>query len=320
MSNAAMPWYVRGVIGIGAWITALVLVALGGAIVFSLLDLNDPGAVAVVGIGYLALGISLLRKEQSGVFAQQLGIATSAAGAALVSGGLAAEAETFWVGCLVAGLLTVIVIALSKDKILQFLVAALTAGFYVGALIDHRTPYFIDLVALATPVGLYLLLRPTERDLMPTAVALLGVFPVVSLMLADSSSAWWARDLEQGGTFAQALHIVLFLTLVFLHWRNSTDSKVKLQVTAFAVVAALVCVLLPPGGSAAMLILMLAFVIGSRPFAVIGAALQAQFIARYYYSLDMNLFDKSLLLMAVGALLLAAWWVVQRADARGESR
>ena len=315
MSNDVMPWYVRWIVGIGAWITALVLIALGGAIVFALLELDDPGALAVFGIAYLVLGLALLKKEDSGVFAQQLGIATSAAGAALVTGGIAAEAESFWAGFIVAALLTAGVIAVSKDKILQFLVAALTAGFYVGALIDNRTPYFIDLAALATPVGLFLLLRPPRRDLMPTAIALLGVFPILSLTTVDGF--YWARYTEQGGTFAQALHVVLFLTLAFLHWRKSTDSKTKIQVTAFAVIAASVCVLLPPGGSAAMLIMMLAFVIGSRPFALLGAALQAQFIARYYYSLDMNLFDKSLLLMAVGALLLLAWWVVQRSDVKG---
>jgi uncharacterized membrane protein len=311
-----MPWYVRWVVGIGAWVTALVLVALGGAICFSLLDLDDPGALAVVGIAYLGLGLALLRKEDSGVFAQQLGIATSAAGAALVTGGIAFEAESLWLGFIIAALLTAGVIAVSKDKILQFLVAALAAGFYVSALVENRTPYFIDFAALATPVGLLLLLRPPRRDMMPTAIALLGVFPVLSLMMAGN--AWWRTTLDQGGTFAQALHIILFLTLVFLHWRNTTDAKAKAQVTAFAVVATAVCVLLPPGGSAAMLIMMLAFVIGSRPFALLGVALQAQFIARYYYSLDMNLFDKSLLFMAVGALLLAAWWYVQRSDVRGE--
>ena len=318
MSNDTMPWYVRLVVGIGAWITALVLMALGGAIVFSLLELDEPAVLAVFGAAYLVLGLALLRKEDSGVFAQQLGLAVSAAGAALVAGGIAAEANELWVGFFVAALLTAGIIKFSQDKILQFLVAALTAGFYVSALIDNRTPYYIDFAALATPVGLLLLLRPPRRDMMPTAIALLAVFPILGLIVAESSG-WWNRDLEQGGVFAQALHIVLFLMLVFLHWRNTTDPKVKAQVTAFAVIATSVCVLLPPGGSAAMLLMMLAFVIGSRPIAVIGAALQAQFITRYYYSLDMNLFDKSLLLIAVGALLLVAWWIVQRGDGQGES-
>jgi uncharacterized membrane protein len=52
-------------------------------------------------------------------------------------------------------------------------------------------------------------------------------------------------------------------------------------------------------------------------FATLGIVLQAQFIMRYYYSLEMTLLDKSLLLMAVGVVLLLAWWFVQRSERRG---
>jgi hypothetical protein len=312
-----MPWYAQWIVGIGAWITALVLVALGGAIYFVFFDFEALAVLAVIGIAYLALGLSLLQKEDGSVFRQQLGVATSAAGAALVSGGIAAETEELWLGFTIAVIMTAGIVMVSKNKTLQFLVAALAAAFFVSALMNNRVPYLLDLAALATPMGLFLLLRPPRRDLMPTAIVLLGVFPVLSVM--EESSSWLFRNLNQDGTFAQVLHILLFLSLAFLHSRKTTESKVNVQIAAFATIATAVCLLLPPGGSAAMLIMMLAFVIGSKPFALLGAALQAQFIARYYYSLDMNLFDKSLLLIAVGALLLAAWWVVQQSDARGDA-
>jgi uncharacterized membrane protein len=312
-----MPWYAQWIVGIGAWITALVLVALGGAIYFVFFDFEALAVLAVIGIAYLALGLSLLQKEDGSVFRQQLGVATSAAGAALVSGGIAAETEELWLGFTIAVIMTAGIVMVSKNKTLQFLVAALAAAFFVSALMNNRVPYLLDLAALATPMGLFLLLRPPRRDLMPTAIVLLGVFPVLSVM--EESSSWVFRNLNQDGTFAQVLHILLFLSLAFLHSRKTTESKVNVQIAAFATIATAVCLLLPPGGSAAMLIMMLAFVIGSKPFALLGAALQAQFIARYYYSLDMNLFDKSLLLIAVGALLLAAWWVVQQSDARGDA-
>ena len=149
---------------------------------------------------------------------------------------------------------------------------------------------------------------------MPTAVALLLTFPVVAILAMGRFL--WLDELKQGALFAQILHIVLFLGLVYLHWRRSGDGGANWQVLAFAVAAVLVCLLLPPGGSAAMLILMLSFVIGSRPFAFLGAALQSQFIARYYYSLEMNLLDKSLLLMGVGGVLLILWWLARRSDLR----
>jgi uncharacterized membrane protein len=56
----------------------------------------------------------------------------------------------------------------------------------------------------------------------------------------------------------------------------------------------------------------LAYVTGSLSLASLGVALQAQFIIRYYYSLEMTLLNKSFLLMAVGVVILAAWWLAQR--------
>ncbi|MEL7186411.1 MAG: DUF4401 domain-containing protein, partial [Pseudomonadota bacterium] len=114
---------------------------------------------------------------------------------------------------------------------------------------------------------------------------------------------------------AQALHIVLFLGLVYLHWQRLTGQAVQAQIVVFAVIATAICVITPPGTSAAMLLLMLAFLIGSRPIALAGMALQGQFIIRYYYDLGMTLLEKSVLLMVVGTLLLVAWWFVQRSEA-----
>ncbi|MCB1845564.1 MAG: DUF4401 domain-containing protein [Halioglobus sp.] len=310
MNNTTMPWYVRWVIGTGAWVTAVVLIALGAAFVFALLDIQNRAALAVFGAVLYGYGLWLLWHGASGIFAQQLGIATAAAGAAMIAGGLAAELQSLWAGFAVAILVGAGIVAATQDRILQFLAAALAAGFFVTALIESRMPYAIDFVALATPLGLALLLYPPRRDFMPTAAVLMLTFPVSSLFAMENGFSM--RTAAQGGTFARVLHIALFVGLVFLHLRRSNAARTNLRALVFAAIAVIVCLLLPAGGSAAMLILMLSFVIGSKPYALLGSALQAQFIARYYYSLEMNLLDKSLLLMAVGVVLTGAWWLLQR--------
>lgn len=307
-----MPWYVRWVVGIGAWVTAVVLIALGGVFVFQLLDLNSPAALAVFGAALLGAGLWLLRQPASGIFARQLGVATAAAGTALASGGLAGEAESTWVGFAVAAAATAIIVTITTDKILQFLAAALAVGFYVFAVSKGGATHALDFVALATPAGLALLLYPPRRDLLPTAVVLLLTFPFVTMLGWPFLGDWADR-----AAIGRILHILLFLWLVYLHWSQSGSGQANLQVLGFAVAAVAVCLLLPPGGSAAMLILMLAFVIGSKPFALLGSVLQAQFIVRYYYSLEMNLLDKSLLLMGVGAVLVVLWWLLRRKELRG---
>ncbi|MBT8085898.1 MAG: DUF4401 domain-containing protein [Woeseia sp.] len=314
MSEVVSPWYLRWVVGIGAWITALVLIAFGGAFVFALLEVRNPAALSVFGAAFFGFGLWLLWRDTSGDFAEQLGIATGAAGAAMICGGLIGEYESFWLGFFVAAALTAAIVAATDDKILQFLTAAFAMGCYVAALLKNDTQHMLDFVALATPVGLVLLLYPPRRDLVPTAVALLLTFPVVSILGMENTRT--LSEMGRTDRFANSLHIVLFLALVFVHWRRSEDGKANAQVAAFAVTAVLVCLLLPPGGSAAMLILMLAFVIGSRPLALLGVVLQGQFIIRYYYSLEMTLLDKSLLLIGIGMVLLALWWILQATGKR----
>lgn len=316
MADQVLPWYVRWVIGVGAWITAVVMMLLGGAIVFVALEFDSAGALAAIGAAYLGAGLWVLHQPDRGMFAQQLGIATAAAGGALISGGLAAEAEEVWVGIPVSAIVAAIVFRLSASRILQFLAAGLVAAFFVAALLTERVPYILDIVALATPAGLYLLLRPPQRDVTPAAIVLLLLFPLFSVFVM--SDVYWVRNVEVGGWIARAIHIALFGWLVSMQWKQGGGQRVNARVAAFVAAAVAVCVLLPPGGSAALLIMTFAFVTGSAPYALLGVALQSQFIIRYYYSLEMNLLDKSLLLMAVGAVLLLAWWLAQR-DSRTRS-
>lgn len=311
-----MPWYVKMVVGIGAWLTAVVAMLLGGAIVLLLLKIESALALAVIGAVYLVLGLWLLRQADTGVFKTQMGIATAAAGAALVSGGVAAEAEELWAGLPVSAVIAVVIFLLTTNRTLQFLATALAAAFFIGTLEAERVPCALDVVAFATPVGLYLLLNPPRRDLAPAAWVLLLTFPLFSVFIAPDTI--WARDVDSGGWVARAIHILLFAWLVDAY-RRQRGRDLDRRVAAFVVAAILVCLLLPPGGSAALLLMTLAYVTGSMAFASLGIVLQAQFIIRYYYSLDVTLLEKSLLLMGVGIVLLLAWWFVQR-DARAEMR
>lgn len=315
MTDERLPWYVKLVVGVGAWITAVVLMFLGGAIVFVALKFETGGALAVIGAAYLWMGLWIIRQPDRGLFANQLGVATAAAGAALVSGGLAAEAEELWVGVPIAVAIAAAIFVVSSNRILQFLASALAAGFLVATLVAERTPYALDIVALATPVGLYLMLRPPERDITPAAIVLLLLFPLYSTFIVPD--AYWVRDVQMGGWIARAIHMALFLWLVSLYWKQHTNQQLNQGVIAFIVAALIVCVLLPPGGSAALLIMTFAYVTGSTPFATLGVVLQAHFIIRYYYSLEMSLLNKSFLLMAVGVVLLVAWWFVERGRKHG---
>lgn len=314
MTSDNNPWFVRWVVGIGAWVTAVILILLGGVFVFSLLDIESGVALSLFGALFFGYGAWLLWNGPSGVFSQQLGIAMAASGAALITGGIAVEAENLVVGLVVAVAITLAVIAITNDPILQFLSTGMAIGFYIAFLFDEKVAYTFDLIALATPFGLGLLLFQTGRKYSPAAVALLMTYPLMSVLTMDGHRFFWF-DMERD-TIAKIMHILLFLGMVYLHLRKRGDGQANLQVLGFAVAATAVCIIMPAGASAAMLILMLAFVIGSKPFAMLGVLLQTQFILRYYYSLEMDLLNKSFLLMGVGTLLLALWWLLHSAATR----
>jgi uncharacterized membrane protein len=184
-------------------------------------------------------------------------------------------------------------------------------------LLDATLPYYLDIVSLAGVAGFALMLRPLQRDLQPLAVVLLLVFPALAIFGGNEVIGWLFKPGEAGGMFAKVIHIALFLWLVRIHWQHAATRNVRERLGPFTVAAVIVCILLPPGGSAALLILMLAFVLGSRPLALLGTLLQIYFIWRFYYDLDTTLLVKSEILAAVGGVLLVAWWFMQRYTPEG---
>jgi hypothetical protein len=316
-SSLAVPWYVRLVVGVGAWVTAIVACALGIAIIFVGFDMTESEglALAVLGAGYVGIGLWLLRQSGSRVFLVQLGVAIAAAGVALVAFGVRMESGDLWLALLFSVVLTAVIIVATPNRTLQFLAALLVSVLFSGTLIEQNVPYYLDVIALAGPAGVVLMLRPLQRDLQPTALILLLAFPFFALIGNDELGVLGPQ--QAGGWFAKALHIGLFLWLVAIHWRHVATAEARSGLSLFAAAAILVSLVLPPGGSAALVIMTLAFVIGSRPLALLGVVLQILYVWRFYYDLDATLLIKSLMLMAVGVVLLVAWWLIVRRSPDG---
>ncbi|NIV18885.1 MAG: DUF4401 domain-containing protein [Woeseiaceae bacterium] len=310
-SALAMPWYARLIIGFGAWVTALVAIALGGMILYG--SGAETGiSVAIMGAIYFGLGVWWLRTVERRVYVTHLGIAITAAGTAMIAAGVGIELEEVWVAALFSAMLTGVIIVATSQRSLQFLAALLTALLFIATLKIEDVPYFLDIAALAGPLGVLMLLRPMQRDTQPAAIVLLLLLPAFGIFGGMQTMIWQAGT--GGGWFAKILYVVLFLGLVSVHWRHTITSGERIRLTIFAVAAVLIGVVLPPGGSAALVILMLAFVLGSRPLALLGVMLQVHYIWRFYYDMQVTLLVKSGVLVAVGAVLVGAWWLMQRSS------
>lgn len=298
------PWYVQAILGLGAWISALLMIVFVAFFLNLAVGLDEPNLVtAIIGIAMFATGLFIQRRERSGVFVVQFTLALTAAGAAVAAASIGIEFEDIWAATGAAAALLAIDIRVGRHGQQQFLLSALAVTLFVAALGDTDLAYRIDLAALALPAGLWLFLRPPRREMRPLAAVLLLTIPIYGIVndatfdFGEASRSWGARGLS-------ALSVV---ALLWIRSRASGRGTGAPVLILMAVLAAAVSLLLPPGGSAALVILVLAYVLGDRALAVIGILLQIYFVPRFYYDLELSLLTKSWLLTAVGALLLAAY-------------
>jgi uncharacterized membrane protein len=308
-ASVATPWYVLLLLGLGAWITALIMIVFVGVFLDFTVGFDEPGlGTAAIGVFMFLGGLLMQAKLKESIFAEQFAIALVAAGAAIAAASIGFEFDSFWSAAIAAVPLAAIDIWRGRFAQQQFLLAALAVAIGVAALSDAMVAGRVDIVALALPIGALLYLRPPPKDVRPTATVLLLAMPfyaVVADTLYDPTygSANWP---------ARVIAMATILVLAWLHGRGLAMPRMCLRHLVIAIVAAAICLLLPPGGSAALVILMLAFTLGHWPLAIVGVLLEIYFVPRFYYDLDMSLLNKSWILMAAGGALLAAYAASRR--------
>src|SRR6185312_12333649 len=103
---------------------------------------------------------------------------------------------------------------------------------------------------------------------------------------------------------AKVLFLATFAFVFAVNWRRVADSQGRLLALAGAAAVAAIALLLPTGASAALVLLALAYTLGSRSLAAIGALAEVYFIWRFYADLQDTLLTKSIILMSAGEVLL----------------
>jgi uncharacterized membrane protein len=294
---------VEALLGLGAWLTAIAAVALVGVILVLVFDVDEDviGPICVVlGLAGFAGAIRMRRQAVSSAFRRQLATATGLAGGALIAAGMFGITHEIAPSALASAILTAVVAGMSRDGILQFLLAGLTLALAIPALDDLNFAYRLEAAALLTAVGVALQLRPPALDLRPIAAVALLTVPVVSVLWdwPPLGPAWGAR----------AIHAVLILCISYEVWAGmGRPQAYRAALGAIAAVGVIAAALLPPEASVALIMLLIAVAIGSWRWAAAGALLEALFLFRFYYELEQTLLAKSGLLVAVGAALLAAY-------------
>lgn len=321
-SGDTQPWYLRVAIGIGAWVTAAAMILAVGTMLGQAFP-SDSLPVAAAAFGaVIAVLAGALHRGQYGPFVVQCAIAAALAGQALVVGGLAAEAESLTLAVVVAGGSTAALAVLLRDNELQFLSSTLTVGLVFAALLEHGTPQAGGvLLAVTLPPAIALLLRPPAAlDLRGLAWALLLVplaaltMPGAGVLYGDPRNGAPVYGWLYSDWLARAGYALALVAALALLARGAAGRR-RSAVAVGGTVALLVGAVTAAGVLGSLLLLTLAYLLGSRLLATVGVLAHVGFVGRFYYDLELDLLAKSGMLVAAGLLLLALWWLWSRRPA-----
>lgn len=313
--QAAPPWYVRAMVGFGAWLASLLLIGFIAGFGF------------MVG-GYLILGLALigaalaLRRQSDNDFLVQATLAASLAGQVFLVWGIAGESEAAKVACTAVMVVSGVLFFIFPDRIhrvlsILFAASALVLLIYLlewNVLVPVLGPMFAAaLVGIhrhrsgLTAAGFGHLVRPLEEGLVLAAFACLMLSTVYLLPVLDLDSLFyprpWISTLLLGAVW---LYVGSFTLQPLL-----TDSIALGAPAGYALMLVLIaCCWAAPGIVLALIVTLLGAAAGQRAFAGAGIGFLLVFVAAYFYGMETTMLTKSITLVATGTAVLVARWVV----------
>jgi hypothetical protein len=335
----ATPWFVRMLVGLGAWVSAAFLVAFVGAAVFQMEDT----ALLVLGLVGCA-GAILLRRSSEGVFTGQLALALGLAGQGLFIGSLSDLTDSARWGTAATVAIASLMLALYPDRVQAFLSAAsgvLAALFLVREL---RLPLAADGALLLLAALTHAVLLDKVRLLrgalglraQATAAGLVTAL-LLALLLRSQADAYRALfdaapHPARSALLTAGLSLLLLLTVASALRESevvqprgapgvaqpapaldAAQQRRTLQAAALAVVPFALLTWQTPGLIGAASVMGLAF--HRRSPVLLGLAVVFALLAgsAHYYDLSLTLLHKSAALAGGGLLLLGLrLWVLRR--------
>ncbi|QHS12333.1 DUF4401 domain-containing protein [Shewanella sp. Arc9-LZ] len=321
-SLLASPWYIIAAQMLGGWVAALFLLA------FVMLGLSSASDITESFIGFggvLSLGCLAYYRlgENRQEFILQMVFAFSLCGQTMLLFGtfesLESSNETL------IAVIYVVTFAIHwiaiPHKANQFVAAlAMVPSLLAILVINHLSLLILPLLVLSLVVIWTQLYRWPQHY---QRIRMLGYAVAISLLLANLMLSEISDTMELpnvlmalSSSLSDYLAIIIsLLSALWLinHIFNQCNSNInqfvtvrprnKLMVILAAILIGLLSIVMS-GLSAALLMLLLGYFYNERKLVIISVCALLAFIGMYYYSLHIDLFDKSLWLMASGIVLL----------------
>lgn len=317
--DESQPWYVRAMVGFGAWLASLLLISF----VVGLSVAATEGGYLVLGLLFMA-GAVVVRRVFDNDFTNQMALAASLAGQVLFAIGMAdfehkGSITTFFMSLIVVN---AVLIVLFADKTHRFLSIIVIVSCVIGLLYNWELQALIPAVGPLLALSLLLLvdneatlvvkgwddlLRPVMAGIMVSSFGCLMLSTVYVLPeLARELSIYprpWISTVLLGG-------LLLFVerriwTVIF------GDPLATGAVAGYALTVALIVAALPaPGLILALFVTALGAAQGSRVYMGAGIVFLAVFTGFYFYGIEVTMLVKSVSLVGTGVVVLLARWTL----------
>ncbi|MCZ6854228.1 MAG: DUF4401 domain-containing protein [Gammaproteobacteria bacterium] len=313
--SEVQPWYIRTMVGFGAWLASLLLIAFVSSIGFA-----ADGGFAIIGVGFITGAIFVRRKSEND-FVVQSTLACCLAGQAILAYGIVelTDGDEFQSVLSIVLVISVILFFIFPDRVHRVLTVMIaTSSFSVllylwefNAIVPVLGPAFATaLVVLYGRQGAFIesgkghLIRPLMTGMMLSAFGFLLLSTVYILPEIDFAAypRPWISTVLLGA---------LFLYLGTQLWpqlsgESSAGAPLFYGLLAVVVVSAWAV----PGLLLAMIVVMLGATSGNRVFIGAGITFLVIFIATYFYGIQVSMLTKSMTLAATGTAVLVARWLI----------
>lgn len=313
------PWYVRVMIGFGAWVASLFLMVFIAGLSWLA---SEQESFIVLGIITLIL-CAIARRFTTQMFVIQMLLAFSLAGQGLFTAGVALTVSDANLTLVLLMLVQVILFAANPDRTHRFLcviallaelvillyvnempilvhvVVAILAGLFVWLALVEGTIYAHSFHDIYHPAKYGVLLGMLGTMLLST----LYLFPELNRSIVFFPSPWIAT-------------LTLGTLLLFVVYRimNDRGLQVRDAVKVVLLPGTFLFVLLSwyaPGLVMSMLILVLGFYTANRGLMAIATGFFVIFLTAFFYGIEVSLLHKSYTLMGTGLALMGAWYLLR---------
>ena len=319
-SSVVQPWYIRTMVGFGAWLSSLLLIGF-----VSSMGLAVDGGLTVFGLLFLG-GAIYLRKSAGNDFAVQSALAAGLAGQALIVMGI--MEMTGWdepkLGFGLVTAINLVLFVIFPDRIHRVVSILLAVGSFVILLYIEEWNVLVPLLGPLLAAGLVavtldgarvlsgnkaIYLRPLQSGLMLSAFGCLMASTVYVLPELGGSFQFYPRP-----WISTILLGLVLIYVIAIAWREMfTNAPATTRYLVFAVVMLVIASSwLAPGLVLSLIVLVLGAYTGHRSLVGAGIAFLAVFLGAFFYGIQLTMLQKSITLVTTGIAVLIGRWLLLR--------